>query len=45
MPNWNPVQRQLNQLNASGVIKPLPLWLLEEAQALREREGISGCSV
>lgn len=34
MPNWNPVQRQLNELNASGVIKPLPLWLLDEAQTL-----------
>lgn len=31
MPNWNPVQRQLEALNPSGEIKPLPLWLLDEA--------------
>ena len=30
MPNWNPVQRQIEALNPSGEIKPLPLWLLEE---------------
>jgi Fe-S-cluster containining protein len=30
MPNWNPVQRQLEAMNPSGEIKPLPLWLLDE---------------
>jgi Fe-S-cluster containining protein len=34
MPNWNPVQRQLEQLNGQGAIKPLPLWLLEMAEAI-----------
>jgi hypothetical protein len=29
MPNWNPIQRQIDALNPSGEIKPLPLWLLE----------------
>jgi Fe-S-cluster containining protein len=31
MPNWNPVQRQLESLNQGGAIKPLSLWLLEFA--------------
>ena len=30
MPNWNPIQRQLERLNPTGEIKPLPLWLLDE---------------
>jgi Fe-S-cluster containining protein len=30
MPNWNPIQRQIDALNPSGEIKPLPLWLLED---------------
>ncbi|MNS58346.1 Flagellin N-methylase [compost metagenome] len=29
MPNWNPIQRQIDTLNPSGEIKPLPLWLLD----------------
>lgn len=33
MPNWNPVQRRIEALNGEGPIKPLPLWLLEEAAA------------
>lgn len=33
MPNWNPVQRHLEALNDGGPIKPLPLWLLDEAAA------------
>lgn len=32
MPNWNPVQRQVEHLNQGRPIKPLPLWLLEEAE-------------
>jgi Fe-S-cluster containining protein len=32
MPNWNPVQRQLEKLNGNAAIKPLPLWLLEFAE-------------
>lgn len=31
MPSWNPVQRHIEQLNVGRAIKPLPLWLLEEA--------------
>lgn len=34
MPNWNPIQRKLNELNDSGLIKPLPLWLLDDAHLL-----------
>lgn len=33
MPNWGPVQRQLEAISGGGAIKPLPLWLLEEAEA------------
>lgn len=29
MPNWNPVQRRIEELNGGQPIKPLPLWLLE----------------
>ncbi|MEB3221060.1 MAG: YkgJ family cysteine cluster protein [Candidatus Sericytochromatia bacterium] len=29
LPNWNPVQRRLQALAPGGMIKPLPLWLLE----------------
>lgn len=32
MPNWNPIQRQIEALNPTGEIKPLPLWLLEAAE-------------
>lgn len=33
MPNWMPVQRKLEAMNAGGAIKPLPLWLLKLADA------------
>jgi Fe-S-cluster containining protein len=29
LPNWNPVQRRLQALAPGGMIKPLPLWLLD----------------
>lgn len=31
MPNWNPIQRHIEGLNAHQPIKPLPLWLLDMA--------------
>lgn len=34
MPNWTPVQRQLDALNQRGATKPLPLWLLELGEEL-----------
>jgi Fe-S-cluster containining protein len=34
MPSWNPIQRQLERLNGDEPIKPMPLWLLEEAEHL-----------
>ena len=36
MPNWAPVQRQLERINGDGAIKPLPLWLLELADELAQ---------
>lgn len=30
LPNWNPIQRRLLELSPGGMIKPLPLWLLDE---------------
>lgn len=50
MPNWNPVQRQLHALSPGGAIKPLPLWLLDEADRLLaepagEPEEDPACSV
>lgn len=30
LPNWNPIQRRLLALAPGGMIKPLPLWLLDE---------------
>lgn len=33
MPSWNPVQRKIETLNGQDAIKPLPLWLLELAEA------------